>query len=256
MAIMADNMIASSRLPDAGNRCRTAFACGRQGAVSYAFPEVIMAWFISQSLVFIVLAFVLGVIAGRFSVPPAETVEKVPAMDDELERIEGIGPAMANALRAAGIRTFEQLATSGDDAKRDAIRAAGLSFAPSLATWSRQARLLADGDERAFAELTARLIAGRDTSTPASGTPQSIAAQPAGKPRPRPRPRPADRAATADNSAAGDSTADKSTASENATDTSTAHKSTAGTSAAHKSTAGERAAASEKAATGEKAGAR
>ncbi|WP_378073637.1 helix-hairpin-helix domain-containing protein [Actinoplanes subglobosus] len=139
-----------------------------------------MAWFVSQSLVFILLAFALGVIAGRLSVWPAKKApEPVVEIDDELERIEGIGPAMANALRAAGIRTFEQLATSDDDAKRDAIRAAGLSFAPSLATWSRQARLLADGDEAAFEELTARLIAGRDTITPT-----------ADKPRPRPRPRP------------------------------------------------------------------
>ncbi|GIE82209.1 hypothetical protein Aph02nite_81590 [Actinoplanes philippinensis] len=208
-----------------------------------------MAWFISQSLVFIVLAFVLGVIAGRLSVRPAKTAEQMPVMDEELERIEGIGPAMANALRAAGIRTFEQLATSGDNAKRDAIRAAGLSFAPSLATWSRQARLLADGDEGAFAELTARLIAGRDTTPPASdnarsgavssGTAQSGAAQPAGKPRPRPRPRPADRAATADRSAAGKTAADRTTADESAADRTTADESAADTST-----------------TGEKAGAR
>jgi hypothetical protein len=189
MAILADIMIASSRLPDAGNRCRTAFACRRSGAVSHAFPEVIVAWFIGQSLVLILLAFVLGVIAGRFSRRPAEkaapAVEPVVRIDDELERIEGIGPAMANALRAAGIRTFEQLAESGENAKRNAIRAAGLSFAPSLVTWSQQAQLLADGDEEAFAELTARLIAGRDTPPPA------------GKPRPRPRPRPADETAGA-----------------------------------------------------------
>jgi hypothetical protein len=211
MAITTDSMIASSRLPDAGNRCRTAFACGRSGAVSHAFPEVIVAWFIGQSLVFILLAFVLGVIAGRLSrwpsknaVPAAETVAVI---DDELERIEGVGPAMANALRAAGIRTFEQLAESGDDAKRNAIRTAGLHFAPSLVTWGRQARLLADGDEAAFTELVTRLIAGRDTTGPAAtqhpataqpataqpGTPQAGGAQPTGKPRPRPRPRPADR---------------------------------------------------------------
>ncbi|BEL07061.1 hypothetical protein Q0Z83_052520 [Actinoplanes sichuanensis] len=144
-----------------------------------------MAWFIGQSLVFILLAFVLGVITGRLSRWSAKKApEPAVTIDDELERIEGVGPAMANALRAAGIRTFEQLAESGDDTKRDAIRVAGLSFAPSLTTWSRQARLLADGDEVAFAELTARLIAGRDTTR--AGTTQA-----AGKPRPRPRPQPA-----------------------------------------------------------------
>lgn len=167
-----------------------------------------MVWFIGQSIVFILLAFLLGIIVGRLtmrrdtrlkSVPAATTelpemvtssnpvktgarpsgekpelpvrpkpsprkaTAEKPVPDDELERIEGIGPKMADALRAAGIRTFAQLADADDDTKRRAVHAAGMSFAPSLVTWSRQARLLADGDEEAFAELTARLIAGRDT---------------------------------------------------------------------------------------------
>ncbi|GLW27551.1 hypothetical protein Areg01_04920 [Actinoplanes regularis] len=141
-----------------------------------------MVWFIGQSLVFILLAFVLGIIVGRLTARRGkleETISPAPEKsngaaggkaakpgekaDEELERIEGIGPKMADALRAAGIRTFAQLADADDDTKRRAVNAAGMTFAPSLVTWSRQARLLADGDEEAFAELTARLIAGRDT---------------------------------------------------------------------------------------------
>jgi hypothetical protein len=37
-----------------------------------------------------------------------------------------------------------------------------MRFAPSLTTWSRQAQLLADGDEAGFAALTRRLVAGRE----------------------------------------------------------------------------------------------
>ncbi len=138
-----------------------------------------MWWFISQSLVFIILAFILGVIAGRLWKKAPEKPAEPPVTDDELERIEGVGPAMANALRSAGIRTYAQLAETDDETKRNALKTAGLNFAPSLATWSRQARLLADGDEAAFAILTARLIAGRDTD------------QPAPRPAPKPTPRPA-----------------------------------------------------------------
>jgi predicted flap endonuclease-1-like 5' DNA nuclease len=87
------------------------------------------------------------------------TAEVVP---DNLRRIEGIGPKMAGALNAAGITTYEQLAASDETALRAAISAAGLRFAPSLVTWARQARLLADGDEAGFADLTRRLVAGRD----------------------------------------------------------------------------------------------
>ncbi|WP_157441772.1 helix-hairpin-helix domain-containing protein [Actinoplanes awajinensis] len=191
-----------------------------------------MTWFIGQSLVFILLAFLLGVLVGRlsarftgrrgttpeptFAAAPEKsesnlrTPEKVspekalsaekaspatvtesaaagtPVADEELERIEGIGPKMADALRAAGIHSFAQLAESDDDTKRSAIRAAGLSFAPSLVTWSRQARLIADGDEEAFAELTARLIAGRDTDPARSPNPDSLTAATTRRPSPRP----------------------------------------------------------------------
>lgn len=81
---------------------------------------------------------------------------------DDLERIEGIGPKMAGALIKAGIRTYAQLAVAEQETLRNAIEAEGLRFAPSIVTWSRQAQLLADGDEAAFEDLTRRLVAGRD----------------------------------------------------------------------------------------------
>jgi predicted flap endonuclease-1-like 5' DNA nuclease len=91
----------------------------------------------------------------------AAAAEPPPAPDD-LERVEGIGPKMAGALRAAGIVTYRQLADSDVDRLRAAVEAAGLHFAPSITTWARQARLLADGDEDGFEDLTRRLVAGRD----------------------------------------------------------------------------------------------
>jgi predicted flap endonuclease-1-like 5' DNA nuclease len=94
---------------------------------------------------------------------PEPTPEPESVADEDLERIEGIGPKMAAALRAAGIRTYAALAGSDDATLRAAVEGAGLSFAPSLLTWARQARLLADGDEDGFADLTRRLVAGRDT---------------------------------------------------------------------------------------------
>jgi predicted flap endonuclease-1-like 5' DNA nuclease len=81
---------------------------------------------------------------------------------DNLERIEGIGPRMAAALHQAGISTYRELAGCDERRLRAAIEAAGLRFAPSLTTWARQARLLADGDEAGFADLARRLVAGRD----------------------------------------------------------------------------------------------
>jgi predicted flap endonuclease-1-like 5' DNA nuclease len=82
---------------------------------------------------------------------------------DDLERIEGIGPRIAGALRSAGIHTFAKLADSDVATLQAALEASGLRFAPSLPTWARQSRLLADGDETGFTALTEQLVAGRDT---------------------------------------------------------------------------------------------
>jgi predicted flap endonuclease-1-like 5' DNA nuclease len=85
-----------------------------------------------------------------------------PDAEDDLERIEGIGPRIASALRSAGVRSFRRLADTDVPTLQSALEAAGLRFAPSLPTWSRQARFLADGDEVGFVKLTESLVAGRE----------------------------------------------------------------------------------------------
>jgi predicted flap endonuclease-1-like 5' DNA nuclease len=98
--------------------------------------------------------------SGAAKKPKAE--KKTQAGRDDLQRIEGIGPKMKKALNAAGIETFQQLADASEDALRAAIEAQGMRFAPSLVTWARQARYLADGDEAGFQAYIERLVAGRD----------------------------------------------------------------------------------------------
>jgi predicted flap endonuclease-1-like 5' DNA nuclease len=84
------------------------------------------------------------------------------AAEDDLERIEGIGPRISSAMHMAGIHTFRALADSDVATLQAALEKAGLRFAPSLPTWARQARFLADGDEAGFIALTEQLVAGRD----------------------------------------------------------------------------------------------
>lgn len=81
---------------------------------------------------------------------------------DDLARIEGIGPKIRDALVAAGITTFEELEAATEGQLRAALEAAGIGFAPSLSTWSRQAAYLVRGDEAGFQEYIARLTAGRE----------------------------------------------------------------------------------------------
>jgi predicted flap endonuclease-1-like 5' DNA nuclease len=88
---------------------------------------------------------------------PQETV------DDDLERIEGIGPRISKALHAAGIHGYRQLADSDVPALKSALESSGLRFAPSLPTWPRQAAFLDDGDEDGFEAFTSTLVGGRDS---------------------------------------------------------------------------------------------
>ncbi|GAA1503426.1 hypothetical protein GCM10009827_015560 [Dactylosporangium maewongense] len=117
---------------------------------------------------------------------------ETPKAEDDLARIEGIGPKIAAALKAAGITTYAELADAERSALEDALANANLRFAPSIGSWSRQARLLADGDEAGFKELTDYLIAGREpTPKKPVVAPDPVAAvEPVQEPQPEPEPEP------------------------------------------------------------------
>jgi predicted flap endonuclease-1-like 5' DNA nuclease len=89
-------------------------------------------------------------------------VTEVIRTPDDLKVIEGIGPKMETALNAAGIMTFAQLAQASESQLRDAVEKAGMSFAPSIPTWARQAKYLVDGDQAGFDAYVARLTGGRE----------------------------------------------------------------------------------------------
>ncbi|WP_405432467.1 hypothetical protein [Micromonospora sp. NBC_00617] len=93
--------------------------------------------------------------------PPARTADTTATQADteptgpadDFRRIQGVGPKMAAALQAAGVRTYSQLGELDEPALRDLIRAAGLRAAPALATWPQQARVLAGAGDQATAVL-------------------------------------------------------------------------------------------------------
>jgi predicted flap endonuclease-1-like 5' DNA nuclease len=81
---------------------------------------------------------------------------------DDLTVIEGIGPKMAAALRAAGIDTFGKLAEADEASLRAAIEAAKMSFAPSLPSWPEQAAYVLRGDMDGLKAFQKQLTAGRN----------------------------------------------------------------------------------------------
>ncbi len=77
---------------------------------------------------------------------PVAVAEENPAEADDLEKVEGIGPKIAEVLAEAGIDTFAKLADSTPEAIREILDTAGSQFAShDPATWPQQAKLAADG---------------------------------------------------------------------------------------------------------------
>jgi predicted flap endonuclease-1-like 5' DNA nuclease len=83
---------------------------------------------------------------------------------DDLLVIEGIGPKINQALRAAGITRWIHVRDASQDTLKAAIEAGGISFAPSMTTWSKQAAYLVAGDQAGFKQYTEYLVSGQDPS--------------------------------------------------------------------------------------------
>lgn len=98
--------------------------------------------------------------------PPAPVEEAVsPSQDapeadgaDDLTRIKGVGPKLANALRELGITSFAEIAT-WDEAEIDRIDAKLGRFQGRIRRddWTTQAALLAGGDTAAYESKFGRL---------------------------------------------------------------------------------------------------
>ncbi len=104
---------------------------------------------------------------SRIASAIGETTAEVPAIgapagNDDLERIEGIGPKIRALCTKAGITTFAQLAETPVEQLQAMLKKAGPRFAShDPTTWPEQAKLAAAGDWEAFEKLTDELVAGK-----------------------------------------------------------------------------------------------
>lgn len=85
------------------------------------------------------------------------------AGDDDLTRLEGIGPRFRDILVAAGVKTFAQLAGTTEDRLIEIIRQAGARKPGSVGTWASQADMAAKGDWEALDAYQKTLTGGRKT---------------------------------------------------------------------------------------------
>jgi predicted flap endonuclease-1-like 5' DNA nuclease len=99
--------------------------------------------------------------AAAVTVPPVARIERPTSAADNLTRIEGIGPKIAEILKSGGIRTFAELTDTAVPRLQALLKAAGPRYRLARPdTWSEQAGLLARGDEAGFAALAAALRGG------------------------------------------------------------------------------------------------
>ena len=88
------------------------------------------------------------------------TISKEKTTADDLTRIEGIGPKVAQVLNDDGIRTFEALANANSAEIKRVLNESGLQMM-SPEGWIEQARLAAKGDWEGLERLQGELKGGR-----------------------------------------------------------------------------------------------
>jgi len=95
---------------------------------------------------------------------PVKATRKKKGEGDELTTIEGLGPKSAQALHAAGVTTFAQIASSTAEELEDIVKVKGgvRVLDGQTKTWPKQAQLLVDGDEAGFKKYTDHLVGGRE----------------------------------------------------------------------------------------------
>jgi predicted flap endonuclease-1-like 5' DNA nuclease len=96
--------------------------------------------------------------------PPAKPTPAAPrvARSDDLIKVEGIGPKIAQLLIGAGILDLQDLSVAPVARLRDILKNAGSRYAMAdPTTWPEQAALGAKGDWAAFEALQKRLNKGR-----------------------------------------------------------------------------------------------
>lgn len=77
----------------------------------------------------------------------AESSAAAPAADEDLTRINGVGPKLAEAMQAAGINTYAQIAGMTEDELNERLAATGVRYVKaSVKSWPEQARFAAKAD--------------------------------------------------------------------------------------------------------------
>jgi len=91
-----------------------------------------------------------------------ETVEEGSTEDDDLTKVEGIGPKISEILNSSGITSFDSLAKTDVDKLKEILEEAGNRYkSHDPATWPEQAKLAAEGKWDELKKLQDELQGGK-----------------------------------------------------------------------------------------------
>ena len=83
---------------------------------------------------------------AKKAAPKKVTAKKVTSKGDDLKKIEGIGPKIAEIFNNAGILTFSELAGTKVEKLQEILAAAGSRYASKKpGSWPKQAKMAAEG---------------------------------------------------------------------------------------------------------------
>jgi hypothetical protein len=97
---------------------------------------------------------------AKLEEPPETLRAQQEQREDDLKRIEGIGPKVERVLHDAGIRTFDALARANPDEVKQTLNSAGLQMM-NPEGWIEQAKLAAKSDWEKLERLQGELKGGR-----------------------------------------------------------------------------------------------
>jgi hypothetical protein len=123
-------------------------------------PNTELAFLLWWGLGFFFLMVVIGWLVSRNKKPTEPAAHEGHKHEDDLEIIEGIGPRVANVLKAAGILSFDDLAHTSAEKVNELLKSAKLNMMDS-AGWIEQAKLAAKGDMDGLKKMQDEMKGGR-----------------------------------------------------------------------------------------------
>lgn len=125
-----------------------------------------MLFLIGEIILCLLIAFILGLIIGwllRGIIRKEKAIQSTkPARSKDLEKVEGIGPKIAQILIANGIMDLEDLSNTGVKTLEKILDSAGSQYnTADPSTWVEQAKLGASGNWEAMEKLKDELKGGR-----------------------------------------------------------------------------------------------